>query len=62
MLGVGDGDNDAAWLSQIGHVAAPANARPSVRPLAAAVVGHHADDGVAAYLEVFFDLTDDAGR
>ena len=55
-LGVGDGDNDLEWLTMIGVAVAPAGARPSVKAVAAEVIGDHADDGVAAFLESFFDL------
>lgn len=55
-LGVGDGDTDAEWLSMIGYPVAPANARRTVREVAAEIVGHHADDGVAVYLDHTFGL------
>jgi Cof subfamily protein (haloacid dehalogenase superfamily) len=54
-LGVGDGDTDADWLRLIGHPVAVANARPAVHAVASHVIGHHADDAVAAFLEATFD-------
>lgn len=55
-LGVGDGDTDVEWLSMIAYPVAPANARPAVRDIAAEIVGHHADDGVAIFLDRYFGL------
>ena len=55
-LGVGDGDTDVEWLTSIGMAVAPANARATVRDVVARVIGHHDEDGVAAFLEEFFAL------
>ncbi len=49
--GFGDSDNDVGWLGLLGRAIAPANARPGVRAVAHEVIGHHADDSVAAYVE-----------
>lgn len=58
-LGIGDGDTDIEWLSMVGLAVAPSNARPGVRALADRVIGHHAKDGVATFLEELFSLTGD---
>lgn len=50
-LGFGDGGNDVPWLREIGHPVAMANARAEVKAVARYSTGHHADDGVAAFLE-----------
>lgn len=55
-LGIGDGDTDVDWLQTIGFPVAVANARPRVRATAVRVIGHHADDGVAEFLEALFEL------
>ena len=51
VWGFGDGGNDAGWLSLVGRVFAPANARPEVKALAEQVIGRHDRDGVAEFLE-----------
>ena len=35
---------------------APANAKPEVKEAATAVIGHHDEDGIAAFLRQRFDL------
>ncbi|PPF36558.1 MULTISPECIES: HAD family hydrolase [unclassified Pseudoclavibacter] len=50
-LGLGDGGNDLAWLTQIGFPFAMENARQEVKDIAIGVVGHHAHDGAAEILE-----------
>jgi Cof subfamily protein (haloacid dehalogenase superfamily) len=49
--GFGDSDNDVGWLGLLGRAIAPANALPGVRAIAHEVIGHHAEDSVAAYVE-----------
>jgi Cof subfamily protein (haloacid dehalogenase superfamily) len=49
--GFGDGGNDVGWLSGLGRAIVPANARPAVLAIADEVIGHHADDAVADYVE-----------
>lgn len=50
-LGIGDGGNDVPWLSRIGYPVAMGNARDEVHAVARHAIGHHADDGVAEFLE-----------
>lgn len=50
-LGFGDGGNDVPWLKEIGHPLAMANARDEVKAVAQHTIGHHAEDGVAVFLE-----------
>jgi Cof subfamily protein (haloacid dehalogenase superfamily) len=50
-LGFGDGGNDVPWLREIGHPVAVANAREEVKTVARYTTGHHAEDGVAVFLE-----------
>ncbi|MFO8076675.1 MAG: HAD family hydrolase [Egibacteraceae bacterium] len=49
--GAGDSDTDAEWLEMVGLPVAVANARPSVQAVSDRIIGHHADDAVAAFLE-----------
>ncbi len=49
--GAGDADTDAEWLEMVGLPVAVENARPSVHAVSERVIGHHADDAVAAFLE-----------
>ena len=49
--GFGDGGNDVGWLGLLGRVFAPENARDEVKAMADQVIGHHASDGVAEFLE-----------
>lgn len=51
VVGLGDGENDVAWMERIGTPVAMANARPEARAAAAAVAGHHAEEGAAVFLE-----------
>jgi hypothetical protein len=53
-MGIGDGDTDVGWLSEIGLPVAVENASPSVRAIASLYIGHHADDAVARFLETYF--------
>lgn len=55
-LGIADGDTDIEWMSKIGHAIAVENARPSVLAIAEQVIGHHADDAVALFLQNRFNL------
>ncbi len=55
-LGIADGDTDVGWLSDIGQAIAVPNARPSVLAIADDVIGHHADEAVAKFLEGRFNL------
>lgn len=50
-IGIGDADNDLAWLSSVGWAVAVANARPAVKEIADELIGRHDDDGVAEFLE-----------
>lgn len=50
-VGIGDGGNDVGWLSSVGRAVAVQNARPAVLAIADEVIGHHAEEGVAAFLE-----------
>lgn len=56
VLGMGDGGNDVAWLSRIGHPIAMGNARDEVIGVTKHRTGHHAEDGAAEILEVAHDL------
>lgn len=56
VLGMGDGGNDVAWLSRIGHPIAMGNARDEVVGVTKHRTGHHADDGAAEILEIARDL------
>ena len=49
--GFGDSNNDISWLSLLGRAIAPANAVLGVLAIAQVVIGHHAEDSLAAYLE-----------
>ncbi len=52
----GDGDNDLSMFAVADEAYAPANARAEVRAAAAAVIGHHDQDGIARFLRERFDL------
>lgn len=56
-LGIADGDTDIGWLSLVGEPVAVQNARPGVLAVAGRVIGHHADEAVATFLEERFGLT-----
>lgn len=51
VLAFGDGDNDLPMLRWAGRGVAMANAHPTVLAATTERAGHHADEGVAAYLE-----------
>ncbi len=51
VIAIGDGENDATLLEAAGLGVAVANAVETVREAADRVIGHHADDGVAQFLE-----------
>lgn len=55
ILGFGDGGNDVAWLSAIGLPIAMENARDEVKAVAKAQIGHHRDDAVAHFIEIYLD-------
>ncbi|GAB6876396.1 HAD family hydrolase [Thermaerobacter litoralis] len=51
VIAVGDGENDLGMIRWAGLGVAVANARPEVRAAARLVIGHHADEGVARFLQ-----------
>lgn len=51
VVAFGDQTNDVAMLAWAGRGLAPANAHPDAVAAADEVVGHHAEDGVAAVIE-----------
>lgn len=51
MIAIGDHINDAAMIEAAGRGVAMANAAPALIALAHEVIGHHDDDGLAAFLE-----------
>lgn len=55
-LGIGDGENDVVWLRRVGVPVAVANAQPQVLAGASLVIGHHAEDGVAVFLEQLLEV------
>lgn len=55
IVGFGDGGNDVAWLSAIGWPIAMENARPEVKAVARTEIGHHRDDAVAEFIEIYLD-------
>jgi hypothetical protein len=59
--GLGDGGNDVVWMRRIGTPVAMGNARPEVRGVARAVVGHHGEEGAAAFLEQVLRAVPPAG-
>ncbi len=50
-IGIGDGDNDVAWLQTIGWPLAVSNARGSLHQVARFQIGHHDEDAVACFIE-----------
>ncbi|MFV0406230.1 MAG: HAD family hydrolase [Propioniciclava sp.] len=60
-VGFGDGGNDVQWLASVGRPVAMANARPAVLAVADEVIGHHAQEAVADYLERMFLTATDSG-
>jgi len=55
-IAVGDGETDLPMFQLAGEGVAMANARDTVRAAADTVIGHHAEDGVAVFLEERFGL------
>ena len=53
VMGIADGDTDAAWLAEIGLPVAVSNAMPAAREAATLHIGHHADEAVADFLEEY---------
>ncbi|HEY8552657.1 MAG TPA: Cof-type HAD-IIB family hydrolase [Thermaerobacter sp.] len=51
VIAIGDGENDLGMIRWAGLGVAVANARPEVRAAARLVIGHHAEEGVARFLE-----------
>ena len=56
VLAFGDEENDLPMFTVAGFAAAPSNAKESVKSAADIVIGSNAEDGVAAFLEMFFRL------
>lgn len=50
-IAIGDHLNDWSMLETAGFAVVPDNADSRVRPLADLVIGHHDDDGIAAWIE-----------
>jgi Cof subfamily protein (haloacid dehalogenase superfamily) len=51
VVAVGDHRNDLSMLAEAGLAVAMGNGVPEVHALADVVIGHHADEGVAAWIE-----------
>ncbi|WP_148235714.1 HAD family hydrolase [Thermaerobacter marianensis] len=51
VMAIGDGENDLGMIRWAGFGVAMANARPEVRAAARLVIGHHAEEGVARFLQ-----------
>lgn len=51
LAGVGDGENDLAWMRHVAWPMAPSNARSKVQRAARLHLGHHDDEAVADLLE-----------
>ncbi|WP_124055348.1 HAD family hydrolase [Arcanobacterium ihumii] len=58
VAGFGDGGNDVDWLKLVGWPIAMGNARSEVKDIARATIGHHSDDAVAAFLEIYVEELD----
>lgn len=56
IAGFGDGGNDVNWLREVGWPIAMENARDEVVEVCRAQIGHHADDAVADFIEVYLDV------
>jgi Cof subfamily protein (haloacid dehalogenase superfamily) len=56
VIALGDEENDLPMFEIARLSLAPANAKEKVREAADRVIGSNAEDGVAAFLEDFFDL------
>lgn len=52
----GDSDNDLSMFAAADEAYAPSNAKEHVKAKATAVIGHHDEDGIAAFLRERFDL------
>lgn len=52
----GDSDNDLSMFAMADEAYAPSNAKAVVREAATAVIGHHDEDGVSAFLRERFKL------
>lgn len=52
----GDSDNDLSLFAVADECYAPANAKPEVKTVATAVIGHHDEDGIADFLRERFAL------
>ena len=51
VMAFGDNLNDLHMMQVVGHPIAPENARPEILELAEAVIGHHKEQSVMAYME-----------
>nr|WP_136249971.1 Cof-type HAD-IIB family hydrolase [Ningiella ruwaisensis] len=56
LICFGDSDNDLSMFSLADEAYATANAKPSIKESASAVIGHHDEDGVAHFLRERFSL------
>jgi len=52
----GDSDNDLSMFAMADECYAPANAKPEVKAVATAVIGHHDENGIADFLRERFGL------
>ena len=59
VFAFGDDENDLPMLAAAGFSAAPSNAKDSIKAAADIIIGSNAEDGVAVFLEKFFQLTID---
>jgi len=55
VIAFGDEENDLPMFAAAGFSAAPSNAKENVKAAADLVIGSNAEDGVAAFLEEFFN-------
>ncbi|MAD60836.1 MAG: hypothetical protein CMH49_04860 [Myxococcales bacterium] len=55
-LAFGDGLNDLEMIQAVAHGVAMQNAHSTLKQYAQAIAGHHAEDGVADYLQSYFGL------
>lgn len=62
VAGLGDGENDLSWLSQVGWPVAMDNAREPVKAVARLHIGHHGDDAAAAFVEALLAARAEAAR
>ncbi len=56
VLCFGDSDNDLSMFALADECYAPDNAKPYVKDVATAVIGHHDEDGIARFLRERFGL------